>query len=122
MNINTTVKITSVCDGDARSVGDGRGWLAGDTDGLADWPVTVGVVSQPGADAERCRCACLYCTQGLAGRGDGYQCGIDWWRSSYYTLQQLFVLRLVQVDRGRITQFTCCCFQILRRTQSTEKF
>jgi len=47
-------------------------------------PVTVGVVevgvvdthysvSQPGADAERCRCACLHCTQGLAGRGDGYQ-------------------------------------------------
>ena len=39
-------------------------WLAGDTDGLAGWPVTVGVVevgvvdtrygvSQPGADADR---------------------------------------------------------------------
>ena len=25
-------------------VGGGRGWLAGDTDGLAGWPVTVGVV------------------------------------------------------------------------------
>ena len=40
------------------------------------WPVTVGVVevgvvSQPGAYAERYRCACLHCTQGLAGRGDG---------------------------------------------------
>jgi len=34
-SINTTIKITSVCDGDARSVGGGRGWLAGDTDGLA---------------------------------------------------------------------------------------
>ena len=44
--------------------------MAGDTDGLADWSVTVGVVevgmvdtrygvSQPAADAERYRCACL---------------------------------------------------------------
>jgi len=51
--------------------------------------VTVGVVevgvvdtrygvSQPGADAERYRCACSRCTLGLAGRGDGYQCGLDW--------------------------------------------
>jgi len=51
---------------------------------LTRWPVTVGVVdtrysvSQPGADAERYRCACLHCTQGLAGRGDGYRCGLDW--------------------------------------------
>jgi len=55
--------------------------------------VTVGVVevgvvdtrygvSQPEADAERYRCACLHCTQGLAGRGDGYQCGLDLGRSS----------------------------------------
>ena len=36
--INTTIKTTSVCDGDARSVDGGRGWLAGDTDGLAGWP------------------------------------------------------------------------------------
>ena len=49
---------------------------------LMGWPVTVGVVSQPGADAERYRCACLHCTQGLAGRGDGYQCGLDWGLSS----------------------------------------
>jgi len=28
--INTTIKITSVCDGHARSVGGGRGWLPGD--------------------------------------------------------------------------------------------
>jgi len=33
--------------------------------------VEMGVVSQPGADAERYRCACLRCTQGLTGRGDG---------------------------------------------------
>jgi len=52
--------------------------------GTAGWPVTAGVVSQPGADAERYRCACLHCTQGLDGRGDGYQCGLDWGRSSYY--------------------------------------
>jgi len=44
--------------------------------------VMVGVVSQPAADAERYRCACLHCTQGLAGRGDGYQCSLDWGRSS----------------------------------------
>jgi len=57
-----------------RSVGGGYGWLAGDTDVVAGWPVSI----QPGADAERYRCACLYCTQGLAGHGDGYQCGLDW--------------------------------------------
>ena len=56
---------------------------------MAGWPVTVGevevgVVSQPGADAERYRCACLHCTQGLAGHADGYQCGLDWGRSSTY--------------------------------------
>jgi len=45
---------------------------------LTGWPVTMGMVSQPGADSERYRCACLHCTQGLAWRGDGYQCGLDW--------------------------------------------
>jgi len=35
--------------------------------------VEVGGVSQPGADAERYRCACW-----LAESGDGYQCGLDW--------------------------------------------
>jgi len=65
--INTIIKTTSVCDGDATSVGGGYGWPAGDTDGLAGWPVTVGVVSQPGADAERYRCACLHCIQGWLG-------------------------------------------------------
>jgi len=56
---------------------------------LTGWPVTVGVVevgvvSQPAADAERYRCAYLHCTQGLAGRGDGHQCGLHWGRSSCY--------------------------------------
>ena len=49
--------------------------------------VEVGVVSQPGADAESrpYRCACLHYTQGLTGRGDGYQCGLlDWELSSNY--------------------------------------
>jgi len=39
-------------------------------------------VSQPAADADRYRCACL--TRGLAGRGDGYHCGFDWARFSTY--------------------------------------
>jgi len=40
-NINNTIKITftRIRDGDAQS-GGGRGWLAGDTDGLAGLPVT----------------------------------------------------------------------------------
>jgi len=80
--INATTKITSVCDGDTRSVGGGHGWLAGYTDRLAGWPVTLGVVSQPGADAEWYRCTCLHHTHGLAGHGDGYQCGLDWGPSS----------------------------------------
>jgi len=67
------IKTASVCDSDARSVGGGRGWLASDTDGLAGWAVTVGVVSQPAAGTD----AHLHCTQGLAGRGDRYQCGLD---------------------------------------------
>ena len=59
--------------------------------GVAGWPVIlvmvdvveVGVVdTRYGADAERYRCARLHCTQGLAGRGDGYPCGLDWRRSS----------------------------------------
>jgi len=49
---------------------------------VTGWPVTVGVVSQPGADTEQYRCRCLHFTQGLAGRGDGYQCGLDWRLSS----------------------------------------
>ena len=41
-DVDTVIKTTSVCD--ASSVGGGRGWLAGDTDWLAGWPVTVRVV------------------------------------------------------------------------------
>jgi len=63
---------------DARSVGGGRGWPVI----LTGWPVTVGVVSQPAADAELYRCACVHCTQGLDGRGDEYQRGLDWGHSS----------------------------------------
>ena len=33
-------------------VGVGRGWLAGDTDGLAGWPVTVGVVEVGVVDSQ----------------------------------------------------------------------
>lgn len=44
---------------------------------LTGWPVTVDGVSLPAADAERYRCACW-----LAGRGDGYQCGLNWGLSS----------------------------------------
>jgi len=51
-------------------------------------------VSQPGADAERYSCACLHCTQWLAERGDGYQCGIDWGRSSRPTCKPHNKIRL----------------------------
>jgi len=51
--INTIIKTTSVCD--ASSVGGGRGWLAGDTDGMAGWPVTVGVVEVGVVDTLRCQ-------------------------------------------------------------------
>jgi len=64
--INTIIKTTSVCDGDARSVGGGRDWLAGDTDELAGWSVAVGVV----------QVTVFALHTGLAGRGDGYQCGL----------------------------------------------
>jgi len=54
--VNTIIKTTSVCDGDARSVGGGHGWLACDTDGLAGWPVTVSVVEVCVVDTRyRCR-------------------------------------------------------------------
>ena len=47
---------------------------------LTGWPVTVGVVevgvSQPGATPSGTG-ARVYTAQGLAGRGDGYQCGLD---------------------------------------------
>ena len=73
--IITIIKATSeVRDGD----GDvWRDWLAGDSGRGRS-----GRGRLPGADAERQRCACLHCTHGLAGRGDGYQCGLDWGRFS----------------------------------------
>jgi len=72
-DINTIIKTTSVCDGDARSVGGGRGWLASDTDGLDGdgWRGRHATVS---ASQEQMLSigARLHCTQeGLAGRGDG---------------------------------------------------
>jgi len=76
-DIYTTINFArlSVSDGSGRLIwGLSCGWLG-----------VVGTryrVSQPAADADRYRCACL--TQGLAGRGDGYQCGLGWWRSSTY--------------------------------------
>ena len=49
---------------------------------LTGWPVTVGVVSPEqtlsGTGAR------VYTAHRLAGRGDGYQCGLDWGRSSFY--------------------------------------
>jgi len=63
---------------------------------LTGWPVTVGVVdtrysvSQIGKDAERYRCACLHCTEGLAGHGYGYQCGLEWQRSSLEAKPRVF--------------------------------
>jgi len=77
-----SLKTTSVCDGDARlSVVGVAGWPVI----LTVWLVTVGAVSQPAADAERQRCAC-------AGRGDGYQCGLDWERSSSISRTRLHLV------------------------------
>jgi len=81
-SINTIIKSTSVCDGDAMSVGGGRGWLAGDTDGLAG-DGGHGRHTLSCCDNERHR-AHLHCTQRLAGRGDGYQYRLDWGHSSTY--------------------------------------
>jgi len=60
----SSILLLSVCDGDARSVGGGRGWLTGNTDGLACWPVTVGMAG-----------VCLHCTQGWLGMGTGISAG-----------------------------------------------
>ena len=55
---------------------------------MIGWPVTVGVVEVGVIDTHLAaatvsgRDACLHCTQGLAGHDDGYQCGLDWGRSS----------------------------------------
>ena len=45
--------------------------------------MTVGVASQPAADAERYRYVCVYTAHmGWLGVVMGYQCGLDWGRSS----------------------------------------
>jgi len=59
ITINTTIKTTSACDGDARSVGGGRGQPASSR----RWAVQV-------------RLFTLH--TGAGGRGYGYQCGLDW--------------------------------------------
>ena len=88
--IGTIIKTTSVCGADAKSVRGGRGWLASDTDGLAGWPVTVGVVEVGvGVSASQEQTLSgtgvrVYTAHRLTGRGDGYQCGLDWGRSSNY--------------------------------------
>jgi len=55
--IISTIKIVrlSMTIGDRGKRRAARGWWAGDTDGLADWAVTVGVVEV--GVAERYRCA-----------------------------------------------------------------
>ena len=76
---------------------------------LTGWPVTGdGGCGQPAAaDAERYRCACLRCTPGLAGRGDGYQCGLlDWGRSMCDADGACGVLRCA-VDRDWQVCFSC---------------
>jgi len=62
-----------------RAVSGRAGRLVGD-----GGRVEVGVVSQPGADAEQYRCAFTLhvVTTSASGRGDGYQCGLDWELSS----------------------------------------
>jgi len=99
--IKTTSAVTQI-------VGGGRGRLAG----VRRWAVEVRVFTdavstityrvdvyrirpigasllagrgRPRADADRYRCACL--TQGLAGRGEGYQCGLDWGCSIFVSAQ-----------------------------------
>jgi len=63
--ICTIIKTTRLSVTQAVSV---TGWPVILTGWLASWLVTVsvvkmGAVSQPGADAERYRCACLQCTR-----------------------------------------------------------
>ena len=79
-DINTIIKTTSVCDGDARSVGGGRGWLAGDTDGLGGdgWRGRHATASSSQEQTMSGTGVRLHCTQGLTERGDGYQCSLDW--------------------------------------------
>jgi len=45
------------------------GWLAGDTDGLAGWAVTVGVVEV--GVAQSYRCTCLHCMTSISAAFSG---------------------------------------------------
>jgi len=58
-------------------------------------------------DAERYRCACLHCTQGLAGRGDGYQCGLNWGRSSYKELWYVYIAAVESVHVTDLATIHC---------------
>jgi len=77
----TIIKTTSV--GDTRlSVVGVAGWPVI----MMGWPVTVGVV-KVGVSASQQQTlsgtgARVYTAHGLAGRGDGYHCGLDRGRSS----------------------------------------
>ena len=63
--INTTIKTTSVCDGDAQCV------VAGWPVILMGWPVTGDDGrGQPASQQQTLSGTGLHCTQGLAGRGD----------------------------------------------------
>ena len=73
----TIIKTTSVCDGDASSFGGGRGWLAGDTDGLAGWPVTVGVVEVAWSTRYGVTMSASH-EQMLSGTGARVYTGADW--------------------------------------------
>jgi len=63
--INTIIKTTSVCDVTQGVPGGGRGWLAGDTDRLASWPVGVvdtrlAAATLSGRGAHVYTCTCVY--------------------------------------------------------------
>ena len=79
-------------------VGGGHGRLAGDTDGLAG----DGGRGRSGRGQYALQCqparswrwtvqvhTCVQCTQGLAGRGDWCQWGLDWGRSDMFQYTEL---------------------------------
>ena len=69
--IYTIIKIvrSSVTVGDRGKRRATSGWLAGDTDGLTGWAVTVGAVEV--CVAERYRCACLHCMTSISAASTG---------------------------------------------------
>ena len=82
------------------------GWPVILTDVLAGWPVTVGVV-EVGVSANQqqtlsgtyARVYTAQCTQGLAGRGDGYQCDLELERSAHNGQQKLNLRRNKEGDK-----------------------